>query len=447
MCACQGTAQVNVQRDVTASPTPQALPRYRYLYREPYDPRILANTRGEYPVSDSPRRVNTRLAIFQASHGLGVIYLSRRIGLTTRGALHRMPLMEERLKPGEPPSGPPPQPFSHPGATRIAAAGIAPAPAPPREIHMSFDPRRLAVRAEPPPSTIHPFGSTRIPSLARGSACRHGSSHRSSRFSSPVLVAVLTRAALDVGGIMAPEVTVEDIELKRLDAVANLDTKHVNEMKARLIDIAVKNGGWTSASVTHCGGVRGELDAGGETVPSLEAAALPLAGVERISAVLGRVFLALSCAVRNVRVASLERSTSTCASFLITSSDRCSICFSWRSAAALCPRTWNRPRPRRSSYMFGSCWRLYWLEGRHAHSPPQSDDSSLPAHARGSPSRQRAPAPRPPASGHRLRAPPPSQSGARPSSAPPHPVRFSSTTSAKNTWRSVRVSPASSSLR
>jgi hypothetical protein len=39
MCACQGTAQVNVQRDVTAnpkltaSPTPQALPRYR----EPYD--------------------------------------------------------------------------------------------------------------------------------------------------------------------------------------------------------------------------------------------------------------------------------------------------------------------------------------------------------------------------------------------------------------------------
>ena len=55
-----------------------------------------------------------------------------RIGLTTRGALHRMPLMEERLKPGEPPSGPPPQPFSHPGATRIAAAGIAPSPAPPR---------------------------------------------------------------------------------------------------------------------------------------------------------------------------------------------------------------------------------------------------------------------------------------------------------------------------
>ena len=30
---------------------------------------------------------------------------------------------------------------------------------------------------------------------------------------------------------MAPEVTVEDIELKRLDAVATLDTKHVNEMK------------------------------------------------------------------------------------------------------------------------------------------------------------------------------------------------------------------------
>jgi hypothetical protein len=243
-----------------------------------------------------------------------------RIGLTTRGALHRMPLMEERLKPGEPPSGPPPQPFSHPGATRIAAAGIAPSPAPPRgrftcrltrgsslcgslalpptvfpprdhthcrgwhcampstaareihmsfdprqlavrvtgppphpfshpgatriaaagiapspapprEIHMSFDPRRLAVRAVPPPSTIHPFGSTRVPSLPRGSACRHGSSHRSSRISSPVLVAVLTRAALNVGGIMAPEVTVEDIELKRLDAVATLDTKHVNEMK------------------------------------------------------------------------------------------------------------------------------------------------------------------------------------------------------------------------
>jgi hypothetical protein len=49
MCASQGTAQVNVQREVTASPTPQALPHC--------DPRILANTRGEYPVSDSPRRV------------------------------------------------------------------------------------------------------------------------------------------------------------------------------------------------------------------------------------------------------------------------------------------------------------------------------------------------------------------------------------------------------
>jgi hypothetical protein len=57
MCACQGTAQGDVQRDVTANPkrlrkplTP-SVPRYR----EPYDPRILANTRGEYPVSDSPR--------------------------------------------------------------------------------------------------------------------------------------------------------------------------------------------------------------------------------------------------------------------------------------------------------------------------------------------------------------------------------------------------------
>ena len=92
-----------------------------------------------------------------------------RIGLTTRGALHRMPLMEERLKPGEPPSGPPPQPFSHPGATRIAAAGIAPSPAPPREIHMSFDPRQLAVRVTgPPPLPLYCPGSTRIPSLARG---------------------------------------------------------------------------------------------------------------------------------------------------------------------------------------------------------------------------------------------------------------------------------------
>jgi hypothetical protein len=63
-----------VKREVTANPklyrkpyTP-SVPRYR----EPYDPRILANTRGEYPVSDSPMRVNTRLAIFQASHTLAI---------------------------------------------------------------------------------------------------------------------------------------------------------------------------------------------------------------------------------------------------------------------------------------------------------------------------------------------------------------------------------------
>jgi hypothetical protein len=43
----------------------------RYRVPRTFDPRILANTRGEYPVSDSPRRVNTRLAIFQASHSLG----------------------------------------------------------------------------------------------------------------------------------------------------------------------------------------------------------------------------------------------------------------------------------------------------------------------------------------------------------------------------------------
>jgi hypothetical protein len=36
-----------------------------------------------------------------------------------------------RFKPGEP-SCSVPQRFSHPGATRIAAAGIAPCPAPPR---------------------------------------------------------------------------------------------------------------------------------------------------------------------------------------------------------------------------------------------------------------------------------------------------------------------------
>jgi hypothetical protein len=71
MCACQGTAQVNVQRDVTANPKHYRKPHTPVpRYREPYDPQILANTRGEYPVSDSPRRVNTRLAIFQASHSL-----------------------------------------------------------------------------------------------------------------------------------------------------------------------------------------------------------------------------------------------------------------------------------------------------------------------------------------------------------------------------------------
>ena len=72
MCACQGTAQVNVQRDVTANPKRYRKPHTPCVTALPrtFDPRILANTRGEYPVSDSPRRVNTRLAIFQASHSL-----------------------------------------------------------------------------------------------------------------------------------------------------------------------------------------------------------------------------------------------------------------------------------------------------------------------------------------------------------------------------------------
>ena len=53
---------------------------------------------------------------------------------------------------------------------------------------------------------------------------------------------------------MAPEVTVEDIELKRLDAVATLDTKHVNEMKARLDqeDLLESSNVCTTNSTARC---------------------------------------------------------------------------------------------------------------------------------------------------------------------------------------------------
>jgi hypothetical protein len=62
---------------------------------------------------------------------------------------------------------------------------------------------------------------------------------------------------------------------------------------------------------SHCDGVAGGA-AGEEMEPSVAVAAFPLDGVCSISVLLGRVFLALSCTMRIVRLANLARSTSTC---------------------------------------------------------------------------------------------------------------------------------------
>jgi hypothetical protein len=67
--------QERVQRNVTANPKRYRKPHtpsVTALPRTLYNPRILANTRGEYPVSDSPRRVNTRFSDFPGeSHPCG----------------------------------------------------------------------------------------------------------------------------------------------------------------------------------------------------------------------------------------------------------------------------------------------------------------------------------------------------------------------------------------
>jgi hypothetical protein len=71
LCACAGAMGTGTCRAAARKER-----RYCKPYTRPKRYRATANLRPtdtrEYPVSDSPRRVNTRLAIFQASHTLGM---------------------------------------------------------------------------------------------------------------------------------------------------------------------------------------------------------------------------------------------------------------------------------------------------------------------------------------------------------------------------------------